>query len=80
LLEKELTDAKTQHETESRQKDEQLAEKERAAQALREQEEEAREDRDRMEQEMQASSQAYNSPEAEYQRQQPGSRVSTTTV
>jgi DNA repair exonuclease SbcCD ATPase subunit len=70
LLEKELGDAKTQHETESRQKDDQIAEKERAAQALREQEEEAREDRDRMEQELQALSQAYNGLEAEYQRQQ----------
>jgi chromosome segregation ATPase len=70
VLEKELFQAKAQHEGDLSRKDQELAEQRQEVEDARTQEREAREDRDRMEQELQGVSQAYASLEEDYQRQQ----------
>jgi chromosome segregation ATPase len=77
VLEKELVQAKAQHEGELSQKDQVIAEQRQEVEHARTEEREAREDRDRMEQELQGVSQAYASLEEDYQRQQQPSHQAT---
>ena len=69
-LQKELNDAKAQHTEDLRNRDDKIRQQMEESRDLQGQVAEAREDRDRMEQELQALSQAYTSLEEEFQRQQ----------
>jgi hypothetical protein len=69
-LQKELMDAKAQHEVELKSKDDMIEQSRQESRDLQGQADEAREDRDRMDQELEALSHAYSSLEGEYQRQQ----------
>ena len=77
-LQKELNDAKSQHREELKHRDDKIRQYQEESRDLQGQVEEAREDRDRMEQELQALSQAYTSLEDEFQRQQQQDRQDGT--